>query len=101
MYRKKGRRWAVGRNCLSWCVRFSDVESQRVLYQKFCQADGKPVVFRTLDVGGDKTLPYWSPRTEENPAMGWRAIRISLDRPTVLRQQLRALVKGRAGAISR
>ena len=77
---------------------FPDVESQRALYQKIlCQADGKPVVFRTLDVGGDKVLPYWSPRTEENPAMGWRAIRISLDRPAMLRQQLRALVKAAGG----
>lgn len=77
---------------------FPDVESQRALYQKIlAQADGKPVVFRTLDVGGDKVLPYWTPRSEENPAMGWRAIRISLDRPSMLRQQLRALITAAAG----
>src|SRR5690606_29446715 len=58
---------------------------------------GKPVVFRTLDIGGDKALPYWSSGQEENPAMGWRAIRIGLDRPALLRQQLRALVQAAAG----
>ncbi len=45
------------------------------------EAGGKPVVFRTLDVGGDKVLPYLRQAAEENPALGWRAIRLSLDRP--------------------
>ena len=61
------------------------------------QAGGKPVVFRTLDVGGDKVLPYWRGAAEENPAMGWRAIRIGLDRPLMLRQQMRALLRAAAG----
>ena len=55
------------------------------------------MVFRTLDVGGDKVLPYWRDAPEENPAMGWRAIRIGLDRPAMLRQQLRALLRAAGG----
>lgn len=77
---------------------FPDVEAQRALYEKVLdRADGKPVVFRTIDVGGDKVLPYWGGLDEENPAMGWRAIRISLDRPAILRQQLRALIQAARG----
>jgi phosphotransferase system enzyme I (PtsP) len=77
---------------------FPDVRSQTDLYRKVLdQAGGRPVVFRTLDVGGDKVLPYWSGGEEENPAMGWRAIRIGLDRPVMLRQQLRALIRAAAG----
>jgi phosphotransferase system enzyme I (PtsP) len=55
------------------------------------------VIFRTLDIGSDKMLPYWGLHGEENPAMGWRAIRVSLDRPLMMRQQLRALVRAAAG----
>jgi phosphotransferase system enzyme I (PtsP) len=60
-------------------------------------AAGKPVVFRTLDLGGDKVLPYarWEP--EENPALGWRALRIALDRPALLRYLVRALLMAAAG----
>jgi len=77
---------------------FPDVEAQRQLYEKvLARAGGKPVVFRTIDVGGDKVLPYWDELDEENPAMGWRAIRISLDRPSILRQQLRALIRAAKG----
>jgi len=61
------------------------------------QANGKPVVFRTLDIGGDKPLPYFKAPEEENPAMGWRAIRIGLDRPAVLRTQCRAFIMGAKG----
>ncbi|MFP6698103.1 MAG: phosphoenolpyruvate--protein phosphotransferase [Alphaproteobacteria bacterium] len=62
------------------------------------QACGRPVVFRTLDVGGDKMLPYLARHDDEqNPAMGWRAIRLSLDRPVLLRMQIRALLKAAAG----
>jgi phosphotransferase system enzyme I (PtsP) len=60
-------------------------------------ANGKPVTFRTLDVGGDKVLPYLRTAQEENPAMGWRAIRLGLDRPALLRRQLRALMQASAG----
>jgi phosphotransferase system, enzyme I, PtsP len=77
---------------------FPDVDEQEAIYREILDgADGKPVVFRTLDVGGDKVLPYWESDEEENPAMGWRSIRISLDRPAMLRQQLRALVRASAG----
>ncbi|MQX36301.1 phosphoenolpyruvate--protein phosphotransferase [Roseospira navarrensis] len=75
-----------------------DVATQTLLYQKIReQAGGKPVVFRTLDVGGDKLLPYWTNDGEDNPAMGWRSIRITLDRPAVLRAQIRALLRASAG----
>jgi phosphotransferase system enzyme I (PtsP) len=77
---------------------FPDVASQTDFYRKVLdQAGDKPVVFRTLDVGGDKVLPYWAEAGEENPAMGWRAIRIALDRPAVLRQQIRALLAAASG----
>ncbi|MBL4614511.1 MAG: phosphoenolpyruvate--protein phosphotransferase, partial [Magnetovibrio sp.] len=79
-------------------AQFPDVEAQRQLYEKVLdRAGGKPVVFRTVDVGGDKVLPYWNDFDEENPAMGWRAIRICLDRPAILRQQLRALIRAARG----
>ncbi|MBF0168429.1 MAG: phosphoenolpyruvate--protein phosphotransferase [Alphaproteobacteria bacterium] len=75
-----------------------DVEAQTQIYGKIFElAAGRPVVFRTLDVGGDKVLPYWNGASEENPAMGWRSIRITLDRPAVLRQQLRALIRAAEG----
>jgi phosphotransferase system enzyme I (PtsP) len=74
-----------------------DVEAQRQIYHKVLEyAGSKPVVFRTLDVGGDKVMPYWPSGQEENPAMGWRAIRVSFDRPGMLRQQLRALIMAAA-----
>jgi phosphotransferase system enzyme I (PtsP) len=72
---------------------FPSVAEQADLYRRVIdQAAGRPVVFRTLDIGGDKVLPYLPDMAEENPAMGWRAIRIALDRPAMLRQQLRALI---------
>lgn len=75
-----------------------DVTAQTILYRKILdQAAGKPVVFRSLDVGGDKILPYWNPYEEDNPALGWRSIRITLDRPAVLRHQLRALLRSASG----
>ncbi|MEQ8733418.1 MAG: phosphoenolpyruvate--protein phosphotransferase [Rhodospirillaceae bacterium] len=69
------------------------VVEQEAFYRRILDGAGdKPVTFRTLDVGGDKVLPYWqSLGAEENPAMGWRAIRIGLDHPSLLRGQLRAL----------
>ncbi len=76
---------------------FPGVEAQRRLYADVLdKAADKPVIFRTLDVGGDKVLPSWERCAEENPAMGWRAIRVSLDRPDMLRQQLRALIRAAA-----
>ena len=61
------------------------------------QAGDNPVTFRTLDIGADKVLPYLRQPKEENPAMGWRAIRMSLERPALLALQLRALLKASAG----
>lgn len=73
---------------------FPDVDTQTDLYKAVLDEAGhRPVAFRTLDIGGDKKLPYFSTEHEENPAMGWRAIRIGLDRPAMLRQQLRALLR--------
>ncbi len=74
------------------------VDEQTELYSKVLdQAGDRPVIFRTLDVGGDKVLPYLQMRDEENPALGWRAIRIGLDRPALLKSQLRAMVRAAAG----
>ncbi len=60
-------------------------------------AHGKRVVFRTLDIGSDKVLPYMKPQDEPNPALGWRAIRVGLDKPGVLRMQLQALLRAARG----
>ncbi len=60
-------------------------------------AKGREVVFRTLDIGSDKVLPYMKPTDEPNPAMGWRAIRVGLDKPGVMRMQLQALIRGANG----
>ncbi|MHA6266405.1 phosphoenolpyruvate--protein phosphotransferase [uncultured Aliiroseovarius sp.] len=60
-------------------------------------AKGKRVTFRTLDIGSDKVLPYMNPLDEPNPALGWRAIRVGLDKPGVMRMQLQALIRAAAG----
>jgi len=71
---------------------------QIAFYNQVIDAAGeKPVVFRTLDLGGDKILPYGRWEREENPALGWRALRIALDRPALLRYQVRALLCASAG----
>jgi phosphotransferase system, enzyme I, PtsP len=71
---------------------------QLSLYRTVLDAAGdKPVTFRTLDIGGDKALPYMDTVTEENPALGWRAIRLGLDRPGLLRSQIRALLRAAGG----
>jgi len=75
---------------------------QAAFYKKILDAAGdNPVVFRTLDLGGDKVLPYARWEREENPALGWRAIRIALDRPALLRYQARALLTAAAGKVLR
>jgi phosphotransferase system, enzyme I, PtsP len=77
---------------------YPDVPTQTELYaQVLDQAGDRPVMFRTLDAGGDKMLPYFDHQEQENPALGWRAIRIGLDRPAMLRKQLRALLRAHAG----
>jgi len=78
---------------------FPRLDRQTQLYRAVIEeAGGRPVVFRTLDVGGDKILPYLRQPKEENPAMGWRAIRMSLDRPELFRLQMRAMLKAAAGS---
>jgi phosphotransferase system enzyme I (PtsP) len=74
-------------------------EEQEAFYRSVLrQAKGKPVTFRTLDIGGDKVVSYMRGQEEENPALGWRAIRLSLDRPGLLRTQMRALLRAASGA---
>ena len=76
-------------------------ERQTRLYRDVMDAAGdKPVVFRTVDIGGDKTLPYLrhdDGEGEENPAMGWRALRVALERDGLLKAQARALLEAAAG----
>jgi phosphotransferase system enzyme I (PtsP) len=60
-------------------------------------AKDKRVIFRTLDIGSDKVLPYMKPEDEPNPALGWRAIRVGLDKPGVMRMQLQALLRAANG----
>jgi phosphotransferase system enzyme I (PtsP) len=72
--------------------------AQTALYSRVMDAaGGLPVTFRTLDLGGDKVLPYMEAEREDNPALGWRAVRMGLDRPALLRLQLRALIAASQG----
>jgi phosphotransferase system enzyme I (PtsP) len=74
------------------------LNAQAALYSQVLDAAGeRPVTFRTLDLGGDKVLPYLEAEREDNPALGWRAVRMGLDRPALLRQQLRALITAAHG----
>lgn len=77
---------------------YPDVATQTELYRSILDAAGdRPVVFRTLDIGGDKLLPYLPVQRQANPALGWRAVRMAIDRPAILRSQLRALLAASAG----
>jgi phosphotransferase system enzyme I (PtsP) len=79
-------------------------ERQQRLYTKVLESAGKrPVVFRTVDIGGDKALPYLADVHDEaeNPAMGWRALRLSLERSTLMRAQARALIEASGGKVLR
>jgi len=79
---------------------FPRASEQYALYRAVLDAAGeRPVTFRTLDIGGDKVLPYMRNIAEENPALGWRAIRLGLDRPALLRTQLRALLRAGGGRL--
>ncbi|MGZ8322275.1 MAG: phosphoenolpyruvate--protein phosphotransferase [Rhodoplanes sp.] len=79
-------------------AQFPRTSEQLSLYRSVLDsAGGKPVIFRTLDIGGDKVLPYMRHLEEENPAMGWRAIRLGLDRPGLLRSQVRAMLRAASG----
>ena len=76
-------------------------ERQARLYREVLDAaKGKKVIFRTVDIGGDKSLPYISSeiaKEDENPAMGWRALRLALEREGLMKSQARALLEGAAG----
>lgn len=73
-------------------------ERQMQVYRQILDAArGKPVVFRSVDIGGDKLLPFMRHPKEDNPALGWRAVRLSLDRPGLFRIQLQALLRAAAG----
>jgi phosphotransferase system enzyme I (PtsP) len=76
----------------------ADVGEQAAIYAQVLEAAaGRPVLFRTLDLGSDKLLPGDAPPQEENPAMGWRSLRVGLDRPALLRRQFRALLLAAGG----
>ena len=77
--------------------RFPTEEEQRKLYREHMEAfEPRPVTMRTLDVGGDKALPYF-PIAEDNPFLGWRGIRVTLDHPEIFLVQVRAMLKANAG----
>mgnify|MGYP002780704737 CR=1 FL=1 len=79
-------------------------DAQYRLYRQVLDAAGdRPVVFRTVDIGGDKALPYLADVRDEaeNPAMGWRALRLSLDRSTLMKAQARALIEAAEGRVLR
>lgn len=79
-------------------VDFPGVPEQRRIYKMVIeQAAGKRIIFRSFDIGGDKQVPYLDIPDEENPAMGWRATRIGLDRPSILCRQFKALIQASAG----
>jgi len=72
---------------------FPDRDDQYQLYRKVIEGfPGEPVTIRTLDIGGDKALPYFSPPREENPFMGWRSVRVSLDNRDIFRTQIEAIL---------
>ncbi len=78
---------------------FPRQNEQELFYRQVLDAaNGKPVTFRSLDVGGDKVLPYFRQQKEENPAMGWRAIRLGLDRPALLEDAGARAAEGRGRA---
>ncbi|MEO0800023.1 MAG: phosphoenolpyruvate--protein phosphotransferase [Pseudomonadota bacterium] len=77
---------------------FPRVTKQTATYREILAAAGdKPVTFRALDIGGDKVLPYMRQPKEDNPALGWRAVRLALDRPGLFRMQVRALLRASVG----
>ena len=77
---------------------FPSEDEQVQVYQRVLQAyDNKPVYMRTLDIGGDKQLPYFPIHHEENPALGWRGIRFTLDNIQLLMTQVRAMIRAAVG----
>lgn len=77
--------------------RFPSGEEQRIIYKQLLASFApRPVIIRTLDVGGDKPLPYF-PIKEDNPFLGWRGIRITLDHPEIFLSQMRAMMRASEG----
>ncbi|MGL4393415.1 MAG: phosphoenolpyruvate--protein phosphotransferase, partial [Fusobacteriaceae bacterium] len=77
--------------------RFPTEDEQFEAYKSVVESMGdKPVTIRTMDIGGDKSLPYMKLPKEENPFLGWRALRVCLDRPEILITQFRALLRASA-----
>lgn len=77
---------------------FPDVQTQTSIYKKiFDLAQEKPIIFRILDIGGDKPLPYFNHPFTPNPLLGWRALRLLLDRPSLLKHQIRSLIRAAQG----
>lgn len=72
---------------------FPTEEEQFTVYKEATELCGKELIIRTLDIGGDKSLPYFSFEREDNPFLGWRAIRISLDMESMFKTQLRAILR--------
>src|SRR5207249_6912748 len=82
-----------------------DVPDEEEQYQYYCRvieaAPNRTATIRTLDLGGDKTVPYLGRRNEANPFMGWRSIRLSFEHPRLFEQQIRAILRaGRHGKVS-
>lgn len=77
--------------------RFPSEDEQRIIYKQLLQAFApRPVLMRTLDIGGDKELPYF-PVQEKNPFLGWRGIRVTLDHPEIFLVQIRAMLRASQG----
>ncbi|MGB6977514.1 MAG: phosphoenolpyruvate--protein phosphotransferase [Gammaproteobacteria bacterium] len=77
--------------------RFPSEEEQRVIYRQLLNSFApRPVMMRTLDIGGDKALPYF-PIEENNPFLGWRGIRLTLDHPEIFLVQVRAMLRASTG----
>ncbi len=77
--------------------RFPSEEEQRIMYRQLLNTFApRPVIMRTLDIGGDKTLPYFTVE-EDNPFLGWRGIRVTLDHPEIFLQQVRAMLHASEG----
>lgn len=76
--------------------RFPTEQEQFEIYKKAAEILKKPITIRTLDIGGDKALPYYQFEKEENPFLGWRAIRFCLDMRDVFKTQLKALLRAAA-----
>ncbi|WP_320538847.1 putative PEP-binding protein, partial [Enterobacter hormaechei] len=79
------------------CTHFFNRDDHREHDAQFTESGGtQAVIVRTMDIGGDKELPYMNFPKEENPFLGWRAVRIAMDRKEILRDQVRAILRASA-----